>query len=179
MITSEDLTIRAFTFHDAEAMLALQIKNRLFFEEFALTRQDDFYTVAGQIEKIKDAALKAQEDKEYYFGIFENHEENLIGTISLFNIVRGASQSAIIGYFLDKDYNGKGYMTQAAKLFVTYAFTKLNLHRIQAEVQPHNVGSIRVLEKAGFHQEGLATKNLKIRGEWKDHQVLAIINPAD
>nr|WP_281998426.1 GNAT family N-acetyltransferase [Priestia flexa] len=82
-------------------------------------------------------------------------------------------------YFLDKDYNGKGYMTQAAKLFVTYAFTELNLHRIQAEVQPHNVGSIRVLEKAGFLQEGLATKNLKIRGEWKDHQVLAIINPAD
>lgn len=65
------------------------------------------------------------------------------------------------------------------KLFVTYAFTELNLHRIQAEVQPYNVGSIRVLEKAGFHQEGLATKNLKIRGEWKDHQVLAIINPAD
>lgn len=63
-------------------------------------------------------------------------------------IVRGASQSAIIGYFLDKDYNGKGYMTQATKLFVTYAFTKLNLHRIQAEVQPYNVGSIRVLEKS-------------------------------
>lgn len=42
---------------------------------------------------------------------------------------------------------------------------------------PHNIASIRVLEKAGFHKEGIALKNVKINGKWEDHQVLAIINP--
>jgi ribosomal-protein-alanine N-acetyltransferase len=44
---------------------------------------------------------------------------------------------------------------------------------------PHNGGSIRVLEKAGFHKEGIAKKNVRINGKWEDHQVLAIINPDD
>ncbi len=44
---------------------------------------------------------------------------------------------------------------------------------------PHNIPSIRVLEKGGFHKEGIAKKNVKINGNWEDHQVLAIINPHD
>jgi ribosomal-protein-alanine N-acetyltransferase len=42
---------------------------------------------------------------------------------------------------------------------------------------PHNIGSIRVLEKAGFEKEGISKSNVKINGKWEDHQVLAIINP--
>lgn len=53
------------------------------------------------------------------------------------------------------------------------------MHRIEAGVMPHNVGSIRVLEKSGFHYEGIARKNVKINGQWADHQELAIINPKD
>jgi ribosomal-protein-alanine N-acetyltransferase len=44
---------------------------------------------------------------------------------------------------------------------------------------PHNIGSIRVLEKAGFEKEGLARKNVKINGKWEDHVQLAIVNPND
>ncbi|MDF9767149.1 RimJ/RimL family protein N-acetyltransferase [Bacillus velezensis] len=50
---------------------------------------------------------------------------------------------------------------------------------IEAGVMPHNKASIRVLEKAGFHKEGIARKNVKINGKWEDHQVLAIIHPED
>ncbi len=46
-------------------------------------------------------------------------------------------------------------------------------------VMPRNLGSIRVLEKAGFHREGIARSNVLINGKWEDHQVLAIINPVD
>jgi ribosomal-protein-alanine N-acetyltransferase len=44
---------------------------------------------------------------------------------------------------------------------------------------PHNIGSIKVLEKAGFHKEGIAKQNVKINGKWEDHQVLAIVNDND
>jgi len=44
---------------------------------------------------------------------------------------------------------------------------------------PHNIGSVLVLEKAGFQKEGIARKNVKINGKWEDHQVLAIISEKD
>jgi ribosomal-protein-alanine N-acetyltransferase len=67
-------------------------------------------------------------------------------------------------------------MTEAVRLVVRFAFEQLKLHRLEAGVMPHNLGSIRVLEKAGFHKEGIAKKNVKINGRWEDHQILAIIN---
>lgn len=144
-----------------------------------MTRSGDFYTIEGQVKRIKEAAEYVKQDQDYYFGIFENDEDKLVGTINLFHIIRGSSQSAVIGYFLDRKYNGRGFTTEATKLIVNYAFDELKLHRIEAGVQPHNIGSIRVLEKAGFHKEGIARKNIKINGKWEDHQVLAIINPKD
>jgi ribosomal-protein-alanine N-acetyltransferase len=65
------------------------------------------------------------------------------------------------------------------RLIVDYAFEVLKLHRIEAGVMPHNIGSIRVLEKAGFHKEGLSKKNVKINGRWEDHLHFAIVNPND
>lgn len=94
-----------------------------------------------------------------------------------FSDVRGSLQSAFIGYFLDGKHNGKGYATKAVKLIVDYAFNELKLYRIEAGVMPHNKASIRMLEKAGFHKEGITRKNVKIKGKWEDHQVLAIIHP--
>ena len=93
--------------------------------------------------------------------------------------MRGPLQSAVLGYALDQKHNNKGYTTEAVELVVGYAFRKLALHRIEADVMPGNDASIRVLEKAGFHKEGIALQNVQINGEWQDHQVLAIINPRD
>ncbi|WP_079529523.1 GNAT family N-acetyltransferase [Halobacillus hunanensis] len=179
MIKDKNIHLRTFKTSDAQAMLKLQKENRDFFEQFAMTRTRNFYTIEGQLERIKKAEENMRQDKDYYFGIFENGENRLVGTINLFHILRGSSQSAVIGYFLDKEYNGKGLMTEATRLIVKYAFDELKLHRIEAGVQLHNIGSIRVLEKSGFHQEGIARKNTKINGKWEDHQVLAIINPND
>jgi [ribosomal protein S5]-alanine N-acetyltransferase len=65
------------------------------------------------------------------------------------------------------------------RLVVGYAFEVLKLHRIEAGVMPHNIGSIRVLEKTGFHKEGLSKKNVKINGKWEDHLHFAIVNSND
>lgn len=97
----------------------------------------------------------------------------------MFQVFRGPRESALLGYSLDQEHNGKGYTTEATNLVVNYAFEILKLHRIEAGVMPVNIGSIRVLEKAGFHKEGIAKKNVKINGSWEDHQMLAILNPND
>jgi ribosomal-protein-alanine N-acetyltransferase len=79
-----------------------------------------------------------------------------------------------MGYFIDQQYNGKGYATQSVHLAIQFAFGKIDLHRIQAGVLPRNIGSIRVLEKNKFRYEGLAKRYLKINGQWEDHNLYAI-----
>ncbi|WP_163100302.1 GNAT family N-acetyltransferase [Peribacillus alkalitolerans] len=179
MKKGRNIHIRQLLAEDASASLALQMENREFFEKFSMGRNSDYYTIEGQLERIQTYADRMKRDEDYFFGIFLNETDELIGTINLFQVIRGSLQSAFIGYFLDNSLNGKGYTTEAAQLIVDYAFNELNLHRIEAGVMPHNIGSIRVLEKAGFHKEGIAIKNVKINGKWEDHQVLAIINPND
>ncbi|TWE04984.1 ribosomal-protein-alanine N-acetyltransferase [Neobacillus bataviensis] len=178
MLKDKNIFLRPFIEEDSEALLDLLIRNRSFFEKFSMERSIDFYTRESQRKRIEQFEEDRKTDLAYNFGIFK-HDDSLIGTINLFQVLRGSLQSAFIGYFLDEQYNGKGYMTDAVTLVIDYAFNELELHRIEAGVMPHNIGSIRVLEKSGFHKEGIAVKNVKINGKWEDHQVLAIINPND
>jgi [ribosomal protein S5]-alanine N-acetyltransferase len=178
-LSGKSIYIRLLTVEDAEEMLQLQLENRTFFEEFAMERKEDFYTLESHRKRLQMFAENAKQDLDYYFGIFSHEDGRLLGTINLFSVIRGSIQSAFVGYFLDKKHNGKGYTTEAVKLIVKYAFDELKLHRVEAGVMPHNLGSIRVLEKAGFEKEGLARKNVKIKGKWEDHQQMAIVNPAD
>ncbi|MFN7249799.1 MAG: GNAT family N-acetyltransferase [Anaerobacillus sp.] len=179
MLLSENLLIKPFILTDADDLLQFQLTNKEFFERFSMMRPDSFYSLEHQRSLISKWKYNIENDTEYQFGIFQRDTSKLIGIISLFQVIRGSLQSCFIGYFIDKDHNGKGFATEAVNLIVNYAFEKLKLHRIEAGVMPHNIGSIRVLEKTGFHKEGIALKNVKINGKWEDHQVLAIINPND
>jgi len=179
MLIGANIHVRPLSLDDAEGLLEFQKENKDFFEKFSMERNDHYYSIKKQQELIADWTIKWKEDAHYQFGIFANDTQKLAGTISLFQVVRGSLQSAFIGYFVDFSHNGKGFGTEAVKLVVDYSFENLKLHRIEAGVMPHNIGSIRVLEKSGFHKEGIARKNVKINGNWEDHQVLAIINPND
>ncbi|MGF7533672.1 GNAT family protein [Bacillus mexicanus] len=179
MLKGNTIYIKHLDVKDAEENLRLQSENRDFFEQFSMIRADDYYTVDGQRKQITEYWQRQEDDEEYHFGIFIASNDSLIGTVSLFQLIRGALQTAFIGYFLDKAHNGKGFMTEAVRLIVDFAFHELKLHRIEAGVMPRNIGSMRVLEKAGFHKEGIARKNVKINGVWEDHQILAILNPND
>jgi ribosomal-protein-alanine N-acetyltransferase len=66
-------------------------------------------------------------------------------------------------------------MTQAVRAIAPCAFGALNLHRIEAACLPHNVASIRLLEKVGFRREGLARGLVCINGAWQDHVVFALL----
>ena len=178
-VTTEKIYIKLFEKKDAEALLQLEVKNKDFFKDYSIKREDEFYTLAFQEKLIKTWEINIKNDVDYHFGIFMCSDDYLIGSVNLYQVKRDPVFSAIVGYVLDKDQNGKGYMTEAVKQLVDFAFEEIHLHRLEAGVMPHNIGSIRVLEKAGFHKEGIAKSNVKINGQWKDHQILAIINPKD
>ncbi|WP_033540996.1 GNAT family N-acetyltransferase [Planococcus sp. CAU13] len=172
--------IRFLMLEDAPDKLKMELDNKEFFGEFSADGdEEDLFTLPMQQEVIEQSVQNRETGREYNFGIFENSSARMVGTVNLFRIFRGPLQSAMIGYAVDRKYNGQGYATEAIRLAVDYAFKKLGLHRIEAGVMPHNAPSIRVLEKAGFEREGLARKNVKISGKWQDHVVMAIINPED
>ncbi|MED1203488.1 GNAT family N-acetyltransferase [Heyndrickxia acidicola] len=179
MQNGKNIYLRLLTLNDVDDLLVLEKLNQDFFQLYSPERSSDFYTIDFQKDLMEKRLEKEKKDIDYNFGIFKNENDELIGTIGLFRIFRGASQSAMIGYSLSKEHNGKGYATEAVKLVIDYAFTTLQLHRIEAGVMPHNIGSIRVLEKAGFEKEGISRSNVKINGNWEDHLLLAIINPND
>ena len=70
----------------------------------------------------------------------------------------------------------RGYITEALRCAIEYAFAQLKLHRIEANIIPRNARSRRVVEKLGFEPEGLARKYLKINGVWEDHLHFVIFN---
>ncbi|WP_099222158.1 GNAT family N-acetyltransferase [Listeria costaricensis] len=171
------LEVRRVRLEDAPAQLALEKRNRAFFQKFTGIRNENFYTLEEQHLRIQRQLEAMKQDQGYYFVLL--NQGDLIGEIALTGVARGHLQSAWIGYFLDEEENGKGYMTEAVKIVTELAFQELDFHRLEAGVMPHNTGSLRVLEKSGYHREGLARQNVKINGSWQDHVSLAIINPAD
>ncbi|MDF2840309.1 MAG: RimJ/RimL family protein N-acetyltransferase [Clostridia bacterium] len=168
-IDSKEIYLRSLEISDAEDLLALQLRNKDFFVKTAPTQQEDFYTLDCQLEYIKRGIHQQENDQRYGFGIFHKEDSLLIGNIMLAAIMRGPFQSCILGYSLDQQYNGRGYISEAVRLLVDFAFNELKLFRIEAGVMPSNIGSIRVLEKAGFQKEGLSRKNIEINGKREDH----------
>lgn len=99
----------------------------------------------------------------------------IIGAMSLSQIFRGGFQNAYLGYYIGAKHAGQGYMTEALRLALRYAFGHLKLHRLEANIQPGNVASIALVKRAGFIREGYSRRYLKVCGRWRDHERWAII----
>ncbi|USK35095.1 GNAT family N-acetyltransferase [Bacillus sp. F19] len=178
-LVGQQIYLRLYKTSDASELANLHIRNREFFQRVCPLIPEAFYTEEHQKIRIEQALKKTDEGQVYAFGIFLKATDKLIGDISLTQIARGNVQSCYTGFTLDKEYNAKGYTTEALQLVVDFAFRELKLHRIEAGAMPDNIASIRVLEKVGFKKEGIAKENVKINGKWTDHQILAIINSLD
>jgi [ribosomal protein S5]-alanine N-acetyltransferase len=111
----------------------------------------------------------------YPFLVFSTDDETLLGGLTLSHIQRGVTQSGVLGYWMGAPYAGKGLMTAAVRALVEYSFGTLNLNRVEAACLPHNVSSIRLLEKVGFTREGYARRYLCIDGRWQDHVLFGLV----
>ena len=102
-------------------------------------------------------------------------DDAIVGSINLSQIFLGGFRSAYLGYYVGAQYSGKGYFTEAMQLILGYAFEDLKLHRLEANIQPANVASLKLVKRAGFIREGFSRRYLKIGGRWRDHERWAII----
>jgi len=102
------------------------------------------------------------------------YEGVLVGQLTVSTIVRGAFESAHVGYWVDEAVAGRGVMPTALALATDHCFGPVRLHRLEAHIRPENTASRRVVEKLGWREEGLQRRYLAIDGSWRDHLGYAV-----
>jgi [ribosomal protein S5]-alanine N-acetyltransferase len=98
----------------------------------------------------------------------------ITGVFTISQIVRGAFQSAYLGYYAHERHARQGFMREALEQLLDHAFDGLGLHRIEANIQPANGPSIALARGAGFRLEGFSPRYLLIGGQWRDHERYAM-----
>ena len=176
LIETDRLRLKVLDESSADLVLAYYIDNKAFLHPWEQTRHDVFYSKDAQELSLKldyDAALKG--DMIRYW-IFLKSTDELIGSIALTNIIRGIFKSCYMGYKLSEKHVRQGYMVEACRALIDIAFKDMLLHRIEANIMPNNLASIRVVSKLGFGFEGFSPEYLKINGKWEGHNRFALIN---
>lgn len=163
----KNVTIRNFTPDDAQELLEYYLKNKEHLCKFEPMRDASFFTYKTQKEILNESYRQLMNGTGNDLGIYKDNK--LIGKAKISNIVYGVFKNGILGYSIDKEYQGKGYMKEAINLVLGYAKDYLDLHRIEASVLTTNERSKRVLISCGFEEVGINKKYLYINGKWSDH----------
>lgn len=119
--------------------------------------------------------LKRLKRNNQSFFICSNDTNEIMGVININEIVMGAFRSGYLGYYIFQQYAGQGYMSEGMRLVIKYASRNLKLHRLEANIQPDNKDSIKLVKGLGFKKEGVSPRYLKIAGRWRDHERWAIV----
>lgn len=149
-------------------------RDRSFFQPYEPKWPTDDLSKAAFDLRVKQAKQhKIKKDGVSLFILDQNFE--VIGGVNIFNVRRGASQSAFVGYWLCKKFNGQGIMSAAVKTVCDFSFNQLGLERIEASCLPNNTLSKNLLIRCDFKEEGICRSFLEINGERKDHLLFARI----
>ncbi|NSB30220.1 GNAT family N-acetyltransferase [Clostridium saccharoperbutylacetonicum] len=174
---TERLLLKVLDKSYAEMVVDYCLRNESFLEEWEPLRSEGFYTKQYQEEQLDKTLTDIKNNNSLILWIFKKQDEQrILGSIAFTNIVKGVFLSSYLGYKFDKDEINKGYMTEAIQKGIEIMFNEYGLHRIEANIMPKNKRSLRVAEKLGFYNEGLAYKYLKINEKWEDHIHMVLLN---
>ena len=161
LLSTARLTLRLLREDDAEALFAI-------YSDPVVMR----YWASPpwkSIEEARDLIARDQlPGREYLrLGLERREDGRLIGQCSLFNLNQQC-QRAELGYSLAQSAWGGGYAQEAVSAVLTHAFGKLNLNRVEADIDPRNTASAKLLERLGFTREGLLRERWIVDGEASD-----------
>jgi len=160
------ISLRVPAASDANEFLALVAASRRFHRPW-VEPPGDRHAFAALIQRTQGDDFEA-------FLIVRAEDGVIVGALDLSHIFHGPLRNAYLGFYALGDNVGRGYITAGIGQVMRHAFTDLRLHRVEANVQPHNDRSKAVLRRLGFRQEGFSPRYLKIGGRWRDHERWAI-----
>ena len=106
------------------------------------------------------------------------YQWRIVGQISIGAICYGAMRSGVIGYWVDESYIGRGFAPTAVAVLADWALADAagpRLHRLEIAVLPENERSLAVARKVGARHEGIRSRYMYVRGQWRDHETFALL----
>jgi [ribosomal protein S5]-alanine N-acetyltransferase len=174
-ILTERLELVILDRSDVGEVLDYYLRNRAFLAPWVPRRSPDFFTKRYQQQVLARDLAEAASGSKLPFWLRRRVDGLLIGAAVFSNIIYGSFQSCFLGYNLDGERIGRGFMTEALQAALRYVFDTVGLHRVEANVMPRNRPSVRLLRRLGFHYEGYAARYLEISGAWEDHIRMALL----
>lgn len=160
---------------DAPKLLQYRLENREHLAPWEPLRSAAYYTLEPCRRAVTDAREAARLDRDYPLLLFDSDEQEIRGSLTFSNVMRGPFQACLLGYGIGARWQGLGMMHEALEAALVWAFGELDLHRVMANHMPRNERSARLLARLGFEREGYARAYLKIAGQWEDHVLTARI----
>lgn len=128
------------------------------------------------IEGFQDYLERLREPRYEGYFICRKTDAEIVGVVNVSEIIRGAMNSAFVGYWAFNGFQGHGYLTEGLALVLDDVFDRLRLHRLEVNIQPANTYSIALAKRLGLRKEGFSKAYLNIGGEWRDHERWAILD---
>ncbi|GLY76135.1 GNAT family N-acetyltransferase [Actinoallomurus iriomotensis] len=171
-IKTERLLLRRYTDDDLADLAAIQSRPDV--TRYLYWGPRDLTQARGSLAmKIAASALREEGDN-LTLAVELPETGKMIGDVQLFWISEAHRQGEI-GYIFHPDYGGHGYATEAAEVILRLAFEELGLHRVTGRLDARNTASARVLERLGMRREAHLVQNERVKGEWVDEVVYAIL----
>lgn len=166
---------RVVSVDDAKILARLVAVNRDYLAPWSPLQHDRYYTEAGQREVL------ARDVGAYELGgmvplVILDSSGAICGRINLNSVIRGAFQSASVGYWVSESHTGRGVASAALADAIKIGFGEYGLHRLEAATLLRNTPSQRVLMRNGFRPFAVAEGYLKIAGKWQDHILFQLLN---
>lgn len=172
-LQTERLTLRPPTHSDFRPWASLRAESRAFLTPWEPTWAPEHLSRKAFTNRVYWAQRSISGGTALPLFIVRRSDQELLGAITLDHIKRGPAQAGTTGYWIGERYARQGYMQEAIAAMVHYAFTTLDLSRIEAGCLPENMPSRSLLEKCGYKYEGVAQSYLQINGRWRNHVLYA------
>lgn len=177
-LVTERLVLTVPRESDAQALLDYALANFEAHARWSPPAAPDWNTLGNARRRARDYQERCAEGSgvRFWFRLRDDPTGPFVGAVSLSQIVLSARRACFLGYHLDHRCQGRGYMHEAAKAAIDFAFDTLLLNRVEATYIPDNHRSANVLKRLGFVIEGKAEAYLFINGRFQDHVLTGLVN---
>jgi len=173
VLTEGDVRLRQLRRRDNQAWMILRAQNASWLEPWDATSPVPVRGPRPSFgEFVRSLNAQARSGSALPFAI--DYQGVLVGQLTVSGIAYGSLRSASIGYWVSRHVAGRGIMPTAVAMAADHCFGALGLHRVEVNIRPENLPSLRVVEKLGFREEGLRKRYLHIGDEWCDHRSFAL-----
>lgn len=174
-IESTRLILRPPVSRDYEEWAALRRDSRTFLEPWEPTWSADHLTRRSFRNRVLWVERAIKQGEALPLLLITRDAARIVGGLTLSNIRRHPAEMATLGYWTGVHFTRRGYMTEAINALREYAFSRMDLSRLEAACLPENDPSRQLLERCRFKYEGVAQAYLQIAGRWRNHVLYAAL----